>query len=519
LSDQVNSNFIAEFNARIESGAIAFNFSKGGEIVNTSHFSKVFLNYLSGYSEVENDLKRESGRNFQVPIVPSAPTVDDLRAADYLNGHDFSIESLLSVHFSKNDSAKLYSFQRQGVEWLSSAKKRLLADDMGLGKTVQVIFAIKQLLEKGSFSRAVVIAPHTLVLNWLAEFHKWAPSVAATVLMPGKSTARNIWAKRLFHSHVIITSFDQLRENYSSMAPQCQLLVVDEAHRIRNSESGVSVAARSLNPDFFWMLSGTPVERDEKDFATLLSTLDKSRFSISDAKFGNTFLRLRAKPFMLRRTKAEVLNELPAITEITELVPLHPEQRASYISALKNNTANPLVRYGKLREICDIDPGTSKSSKIDRAIEILEQVRTQGESAVVFSFWKKPLEVLEKLLSKQFPGEVGLLTADLDILNRDKVVQKFKKNGGILLASAKIASEGLTLTEANHAIFLNRWWNPSANSQARDRIQRIGQNKATFVYSLVTADTIEARISALLSQKVVTINELIEILNKDKDSI
>ena len=518
MSDQANLDLVAEFSARIESGAIAFSFAKGGETLDLSEFSKVLSNYLAGYPDVENDLKSEAGRKFQVPSVPPAPIVDDLRAADYLNGHDFAIESLLSVHFSKSDFSKLYSFQKLGVEWLSSANKRLLADDMGLGKTVQVIFAINQLLKMGKISRAVVVAPHTLVLNWLAEFHKWAPAVAATVLMPGKSTSKNIWAKRLLHSHVIITSYDQLRENYLSMAPQCQLLVADEAHRIRNSESGVSVAARSLNPDFFWMLTGTPVERDARDFATLLSTLDKSRFSISDAKFGNIFLRLRAKPFMLRRTKTEVLKELPMITEVTEIVPLHPEQRTSYISALKGNTANPLVRYGKLREICDIDPRTSKSSKIDRAIEILEQVRSQGESAVVFSFWKKPLEVLEKILSKQFPGEVGLLTADLDILDRDRVVLKFKQNGGVLLASAKIASEGLTLTEANHAIFLNRWWNPSANSQARDRIQRIGQKKATFVYSLVTADTIESRISALLAEKVITIEELVEILKEDKDS-
>jgi len=175
---------------------------------------------------------RETGRNFQVPTVPSAPTVDDLRKADYLNGHDFVFESLLSVHFSENDASKLYGFQKLGVSWLTSANKRLLADDMGLGKTVQVIFAINQLLKEGKISRAVVVSPHTLILNWLAEFHKWAPTIAVTVLMPGKSSAKNIWTKRLLHSHVIITSYDQLRENFESMAPQCQLLVADEAHRL-----------------------------------------------------------------------------------------------------------------------------------------------------------------------------------------------------------------------------------------------------------------------------------------------
>jgi len=515
LREQVSSNLIAEFSARVTSGRIEFCFTKGGEAINTIEFKEILLNYLPGYPDVKHDLMRETGRNFQVPTVPSAPTVDDLRKADYLNGHDFVFESLLSVHFSENDASKLYGFQKLGVSWLTSANKRLLADDMGLGKTVQVIFAINQLLKEGKISRAVVVSPHTLILNWLAEFHKWAPTIAVTVLMPGKSSAKNIWTKRLLHSHVIITSYDQLRENFESMAPQCQLLVADEAHRIRNSASGISIAARSLNPDFFWMLTGTPVERDAKDFATLLSTLDKSRFSISDARFGNTFLRLRAKPFILRRTKNEVLNELPQITEVTEIVPLYEEQRASYVSALKSNTANPLVRYGRLREICDIDPKTLKSSKIDRAIEILEQIRSQGDSAVVFSFWKKPLIVLEQLISKKFPGDVGLLTADLDILTRDKVVQRFKQNGGVLLASAKIASEGLTLTEANHAIFLNRWWNPSENSQARDRIQRIGQKKATFVYSLITADTIESRISTLLAEKIMTIDELIEIIDNE----
>ena len=509
------SDSIAEFNAKIGANGLEFHFTKGLNDLNISKFSKVFENYLNGYQDIASQLRSESGRFFVVPRVPLAPTAADLRSVDYLNGHDFAFESLLSVHFADADESKLYDFQREGVQWLTSEKKRLLADDMGLGKTIQVIFAIHRLLKAGTISRVVVVSPQTLILNWLAEFHKWTPTITATVLMPARSTARNIWEKRLLHSHVIITSYDQLRTNYGSMGPQCQLIVADEAHHIRNAESGVSSAARKLEPEFFWILTGTPVERDAKDFATLLSTLDKSRFAVSDAKFGNVFLRLRAKPFILRRTKNEVLNELPPITEITEIIPLTHQQRSSYQNALKQNAANPLVRYGRLREICDIDPETLESSKIDRSIEILEQICKQGENAVVFSFWRKPLIVLHKKLIRLFPGRVGLLTSDLDILARDKVVQNFKKNGGILLASAKIASEGLTLTEANHAIFLNRWWNPSANAQARDRIQRIGQNKSTFVYSLVTADTIESRISTLLGEKTMTIAELIEILNEE----
>ena len=106
MSDQANLDLVAEFSARIESGAIAFSFAKGGETLNLSEFSKVLFNYLAGYPDVENNLKSEAGRKFQVPSVPPAPTVDDLRAADYLNGHDFGIESLLSVHFSKSDLSK-----------------------------------------------------------------------------------------------------------------------------------------------------------------------------------------------------------------------------------------------------------------------------------------------------------------------------------------------------------------------------------------------------------------------------
>ena len=215
------SDSIAEFNAKIGENGLEFYFTKGQKDLDLSNFSKVFENYLNGYQDIASQLRSESGRFFVVPQVPSAPTAADLQSVDYLNGHDFTFESLLSVHFAEADESKLYDFQRKGVQWLTSDKKRLLADDMGLGKTIQVIFAIHRLLKAGTISRVVVVSPQTLIMNWLLEFQKWAPTITATVLMPARSTARNIWEKRLLHSHVIITSYDQLRTNYSSMGPQC----------------------------------------------------------------------------------------------------------------------------------------------------------------------------------------------------------------------------------------------------------------------------------------------------------
>ena len=199
--------------------------------------------------------------------------------------------------------------------------------------------------------------------------------------------------------------------------------------------------------------------------------------------------------------------------ERQEFLELSKEQARSYREMLSDSETSTLVKFGKLRHICDLDPVTGNSTKLDRIQELLEEISNLGEKAVVFSYWRKPLTALSEILEKKSPGSTQLLTSEMDLVQRDLAIHNFKNRNVTLLASAKIASEGLTLVEANHAIFINRWWNPSSNEQARDRIRRLGQQRTTYMYSFTTIDTIEEKLDEILNRKEITNEDLVNAMS------
>jgi SNF2 family DNA or RNA helicase len=196
---------------------------------------------------------------------------------------------------------------------------------------------------------------------------------------------------------------------------------------------------------------------------------------------------------------------------------MHPLQRKHYQLIFRDRSINFLTRFDKLRKICDLDIESGESAKLDRICELIEDIGSTDERTVVFSFWIAPLEELQRRLKLRRLTDVVTLQGEMDVLARSRALEKFKKEGRVLLASAKVAAEGLTLTEANHVIFVNRWWNPSANNQALDRIRRIGQERRTFSYSFEMINTIEERVSSMLREKTYTHAELIEKLEAEAD--
>jgi SNF2 family DNA or RNA helicase len=290
-------------------------------------------------------------------------------------------------------------------------------------------------------------------------------------------------------------------------------VVADEAHRLRNSGSLQSKGFRKLVVDRIWFLSGTPLERDVLDILTLMSFLKPSIFSTRDKSMEPVVIRGRAKPFVLRRMKSEVLKDLPEVTYRHEFLELSPVQRDAYQKAQKwTGAGNVLTRFGTLRAICDLEADTGSSIKIERIIELVEQIRELGESVVIFSYWNEPLVELKRRLLEIHGNEVFHFHAGLSLARRNEVLDAFRSSGGILLASAHIASEGLTLIEANHAIFLNQYWNPSINRQAEDRIRRIGQVRHTFVYTFTCIDTVEIVIDEMLARKSEDEHDFVELL-------
>jgi SNF2 family DNA or RNA helicase len=470
--------------------------------------------YIEFYPEESKKLNTALGLKIQDPTTTSPRSNIENTKNSISNGTSFSLSELLKVHFVKTNPIPLMPFQKRGVDWLLASPKRLLADDMGLGKTIQTIAGIDSLIEENLAARILIIAPRSLLLNWMNEFKKWTPNLCVTVLNPNSSNMRTIWPLRIGKSHVVITSFEQLRICYKEITNAFDLIVVDEAHKIRNSDSGISKAFKTLKAHRTWFLTGTPVERDAEDLATLLSLLDPSRFSIKDENLGLGLLRHRADEFLLRRIKADVLNELPSVSYRHEVLNLTDEQIIAYQNEVSKPNKNVLYKLGRLMQICDMDQASGASSKIDRIVELINQISDLDERCVIFSFWKSPLLRLADVMNENnMPFQ--LLTADMSLYKRQQTVENFRSGSGSLLASGRIASEGLTLIEANHAIFLNRWWNPSANSQAEDRIRRIGQTKKTEVYTFTMSNTVESVLDRILENKESTINTLIEMLTEN----
>jgi SNF2 family DNA or RNA helicase len=383
------------------------------------------------------------------------------------------------------------------VAWLLTHEAAILADDMGLGKTVQAITALRLLYNEGAALSTLLLCPKSLLANWEEELARWAPELSCVSVTPFGSQRAEVWSAIYQRCHVLITNYEQMRQPPTEIvAGGVSVVIADEAHRVRNL-SKITRGVRHIARWRFWALTGTPIERDSEDLASLLSTIAPKRFAPSDGKIDTSILRARGSGFLLRRRKESVLDDLPAVIESNEMVELLPEQWRSYRSAARvairtpSSSGNFLALINKLRAICDADPLSGKSAKVDRIVEIVENIHRAAEKCVIFSYLIKPIEILGERLAGVVNREtVTVLLGSMAVEERNTAIKEFKSRREItaLLASSKVAAEGLTLTEANHVIFLNEWWNPSANAQARDRVLRIGQNVVFEFISLCAVE-------------------------------
>lgn len=383
---------------------------------------------------------------------------------------------------------ELYPFQRAGVAWLCSRRERgaVLADDMGLGKTVQVAFAIRLLFNRAQARSVLVACPKSLLEVWERELTRWAPELGIVVLSPPARLREQAWSAMAGRRHVLVTNYEQLREPPATLlASPVDLVVADEAHRLRNFGAQVTAGIDRLPRRAFWALSGTPLERDLEDLATLLSLVAPTRFAPSDSRLHASSLRSAAQPYILRRHKDEVLGELPPVVDTTEAVDLTREQATNYAAAIAHyrEHARPgaeLALLTRLRGLCDIDGASGSSGKLDRIVERLAGIRQQGRKAVVFSYRLEPLYELERRIASQWGvNAVRPLVGSMGQSERERAVHEFRTDPDVLalVASSRVGGEGLTLIEANHVFLIDQWWNPSANDQARDRVVRIGQKR------------------------------------------
>ena len=416
---------------------------------------------------------------------------------------------------------KLYPFQQQGVEWLGGRSGGILADDMGLGKTVQVIATIRLLFNRAQLRSALVVCPKSLVATWEREFERWAPELGVAVLTPPARIRADAWKAVVGRRHVLLTNYEQLRDPPEILKrTSLDLIVADEAHRLRNRSARITSGSFQLQPKRFWALTGTPLERDLEDLATLLSLIAPESFAPTDAKLHPSSLRSRARPYVLRRRKQDVLEELPPVLDTTETLELTEAQERAYRTAVKQyrrtgRNGEELALLTRLQTLCDIDPESRESCKVERVLYLLGRIREQQEKAVIFSHRLEPLRELRIRIAESWgPESADFLVGEMDSEERERAVARFRGDGGplALLASTRIGGEGFTLVEANHVFLFNQWWNPSANDQARDRVVRIGQRRKVRVYRFCCRGTIEEAMERILKSKRKLFGDAVERL-------
>ena len=440
----------------------------------------------------------------------------------------------------------LRPYQRRGVEWLAHlcdvGCHGLLADEMGLGKTLQVItlLATRPIADKPS----LIVCPASVVPVWREEIARFQPDLAVEVLKTGRDfssrTGPVVW----------LASYTQLRKHRDILpAHEFGYAVLDEGQFIKNPDAKVTQTCFAIRAKHRLVLTGTPLENRQLDlwsiFRFLLPGLLGSRSSFESALAGDragTLERLRAQlaPFILRRTKNEVAQELPPKVEMELLCPLTDVQRAEYAricaeglqrlgddigAAIREKSFGFLALLTRLRQTCcdpDMQPWLksplSDSGKINLLVEKLAEIVSSGHKVVIFSQFVMLLERVRAALAQSFPDlpryELTGMTLD-----RLKPVQQFQNAPGAaaMLVSLKAAGTGITLHAADYVFLLDPWWNPAVEAQAVDRVHRIGQTNTVFVYRMVTAGTIEERIEALKAEKKDLFDKLVGGLGGDFD--
>ncbi|WP_244834089.1 DEAD/DEAH box helicase [Clostridium sp. BJN0001] len=434
----------------------------------------------------------------------------------------------------KDFKGSLRNYQKEGLKWLQNKKVKglfgILADDMGLGKTIQIIsFILKNRKEK-----TMIVTPSSLVYNWIAEFKKFAPTLKIACVH-GSKDKRMKMIKSLSSYNVIITSYGTLNMDID-FYKDCIFdnLIIDEAQFIKNHKSKVTKSVKNIKSKVRFALTGTPIENNYLEIWSIFDFL-KEGYLFSEKEFKTRFLngdenqikylKIMIKPFILRRTKSQVLKELPDKIERTFYVEMTKEQKRYYKLSLKKiikesegmtNQISILSFLTKLRQIA-LDPSiiddTYKggSSKINKVLEIIDMCKKSNKKVLIFSQFTTVLKKLKEKLDKDNKSYF-YLDGSTKASERVNLCERFNNtnDADIFLISLKAGGTGLNLTSAQVVIHFDPWWNPAVENQATDRAYRIGQKNDVEVIKIISKDTIEEKILKLKEEKSSMFNNLLD---------
>ena len=401
--------------------------------------------------------------------------------------------------------ARLHDYQWEGVSFLYRNHAALLADEMGLGKTVQTAVALALALStRREMSRALIVAPAALKMNWVSELAKWAPSLTNSSLVGG---VREREAFYLLPIPVLVSSYEQIRQDGLDRIPSntFDIVVLDEAQRIKNPNSATALCCRLLSRKCSWALSATPLENDARDVASILAFLDP----MQPLDMSTRQLPARLSSLMLRRRKSEVRGELPPVIVQDLRLELAGPQRTRYdelwtkryeaVAPGVGDTAVALLAtITRLKIICNFDSDSGASTKLAALDDICAGAGPDARILVFSQF----VETL-KWVADRLGLACALLTGAMSARARQSAIEQFTtgRTPRVLLTSLRAGGVGLNLGEATHVVMYDRWWNPAVEMQAVYRAHRFTRATPLHVVRFTLTDTIEERIASILDAK------------------
>ena len=544
----VNNLDILEINKIIENLKLHKKYYrlKNGDLINLLNNKN-----LNNFNELLDDLKikKLSSNNISFPLT-KAFYINSLKNKkyDFLN-YDSSFNEFLNnfneyknvnLQFNNVDNKQLRNYQKLGVKWLYILYKThlggILADEMGLGKTYEAICFIKEVLKDNKNSKILIITPTSLIYNWEKELVKFSPNIKYLIIYDNKIKRKKLYD---FYNdyNIFITSYGLIRnDNDYYLNKKFDICLIDEAQNIKNYYTLLSNKIKNIKAHTKIALTGTPIENSILDLWNIfdfilpgyLGNLDD--FMMKYHNFKNLEeLKVLIGPFILRRTKKDVIKDLPSKIEKNIYLELTDTAKALYLKNLSltkkelNNSSSKikiLALLMKLRQIC-IDPHLiydnypEESVKMLKLLEIVRYYVKNNHKILIFSSFKSVIDNVE-LLFKENNITSYKITGSVKSNERNELVNNFNKNNiNCFLITLKAGGVGLNLTSADIVIHLDIWWNPQVEIQATDRAHRIGQTKTVTVLKLITRGTIEENILKLQEQKSILSNELITTNNNN----
>lgn len=444
----------------------------------------------------------------------------------------------------ENMIGELRDYQRAGYNWLNFLKEfsfgGCLADDMGLGKTVQTLAFLQNELNNKKLPN-LIIAPTSVLFNWQREIEKFTPDIEY-LLHYGTKRSRDV--RRLRKKALILTTYGHLRRDITFLKDiSFHYVVLDESQNIKNPHSDTAQAARNLQSANRLALTGTPVENNTMELWSQFSFLSPGLLG-AQGFFKDSFMRPIEKdqneqvastlkkiifPFILRRTKEEVVKELPPKIENVIYSPMSEEQQKIYDKVrdtYRNTIVEEISSKGLGKSAMRVLEGLTKLRQVachpqlvDKTFEdeagkfeafklMIDEIIAENHKVLVFSQFVKMLTVMREYLDEQ---AIEYSYLDGSTKDRESAVNKFQDDESIriFLISLKAGGVGLNLTAADYVIHYDPWWNPAVEMQASDRAHRIGQTKRVFSYKLIAKDSVEEKILQLQQQKKALVQKLI----------